>query len=149
MSSEKSTTPTLGALLRLVHHSVNQKLAAWLSESAYADVQPAHCAAIQALWIRPEGARLTAMAQTARITKQSMGALVEDLIQAGYIERARDPDDGRASLLRLTERGRALATEIRAFAIRLEANWGKRVGARRVGDMRETLALIIADERTR
>jgi DNA-binding MarR family transcriptional regulator len=136
--------PTLGALLRLAHHAVNQKLAAWLSESAYADIQPAHCAAVQALWIRPEGASLTAMAQTAHITKQSMAALADDLIRGGYIERARDPDDGRALRLRLTDRGRALATDIRAFATRLEATWARRVGARRVGALRETLALILA-----
>lgn len=146
MSSSKSASPTIAALFRIVHQSVNQKLAEWLAASPYNDLQPAHCAAVQAIWKHPEGARLTAMAQTARITKQSMSTLVDHLQRTGYIERAGDPDDGRALRLRLTERGLALGKDVRAFAQRLEADWCRRVGDQRIQELRETLTQIIAAE---
>jgi DNA-binding MarR family transcriptional regulator len=144
MSSLKSSAPTIGALLRIAHQEVSQKLADWLSSSAYRDVQPAHCAAVHALWNRPEGVRLTAMAKTARISKQSMAALVEHLIERGYVERADDPEDGRASRLRLTARGKVFGVAVRAYGHQVEAEWSGRVGARRIRELRETLTLIVA-----
>jgi len=125
---------------------MSQELARWLSESGYSDLQPAHSAAIQALWREPGGARLTTLAQTARMTKQSMGALVDHLHRAGYVERVEDPEDRRASLVRLTARGQAYTKAVRAFVRRVEADWAKRVGARRMKDLRETLALLVVEQ---
>jgi DNA-binding MarR family transcriptional regulator len=124
---------------------MSQELARWLAESGYADLQPAHSAAIQALWARPEGARLTTLARTARMTKQSMGALVDHLSRTGYVERVEDPEDHRASLVRLTARGRAYAKAVRAFARRVEADWGRRIGDLRLRDLKETLADLVLD----
>ncbi len=141
---EQDTAPQLGALLRLAHQSMSQELSRWLNDSGHTDLQPAHSAAIQALWTRPDGARLTTLAHAARITKQSMGALVDHLSHAGYVERVEDPDDRRASRVRLTTRGRAFAKEARAFSRRVEAEWAECVGERRVRDLRETLELLVA-----
>lgn len=80
------------------------------------------------------------LAQQANITKQSMGALIDHLSRTGYVERVDDPDDGRASRLRLTARGRAFVEEVRGFARRVEAAWVARVGARRVEE------LLLADD---
>ncbi len=143
---QAGTAPLLGALLRLAHQAMSQELARWLAGSGYTDLQPAHSAAIQALWVQPEGAHLTALARTARMTKQSMGALVDHLSRTGYVERVEDPEDRRASLIRLTARGRAYTKAVRAFVRRVEADWARRVGARRMKDLRETLALLVADQ---
>jgi DNA-binding MarR family transcriptional regulator len=145
MSSRKTREePLLGALLRLTYQTMTEELTAWLGASRYRDLQPAHSAAIQPLIGRPEGARVTALAQAARITKQSMSALVEHLERTGYVERVDDPDDGRASRLRLTARGRAFADDVREFVRGVEVEWGRRVGARRVRELRETLSLIVS-----
>jgi DNA-binding MarR family transcriptional regulator len=79
----------------------------WLAASPYKDIQPAHASALQPLWQLADGMRPTELAQIARITKQSMGALVDALEEAGYVERVDDPADGRAWRVRLTARGRA------------------------------------------
>ncbi|WP_243382283.1 MarR family winged helix-turn-helix transcriptional regulator [Geothrix alkalitolerans] len=143
--ADPAERPLLGALLRLANQVMGQELVRWLAASGHADLQPAHCAAIQALWTRPEGARLTDLAQTARVTKQSMGALVDHLCRAGYAERVGDPDDRRASRVRLTARGRTLTKEVRAFVRGVEADWARRVGARRIRDLQETLAAIVLE----
>jgi DNA-binding MarR family transcriptional regulator len=133
----------LGALLRMAHAGMVEEYARWLAASSYGDIQPAHAAAIQPLWQRPGGARLTDLAQTARITKQSMGALVDFLEQGGYVERVEDPDDGRASRVRLTARGRSFARDARKFALDVEKRVAARIGERRLEDLRAALELIV------
>jgi DNA-binding MarR family transcriptional regulator len=115
----------------------------WLAGSPYTDIQPAHAAAMQPLWQRPEGMRLTELAQTARITKQSMGALVDSLENGGYVERVEDPDDARASRVRLTARGRRYGRDVREFAQEVEENVAGRLGTRRLEELRKTLALLV------
>jgi DNA-binding MarR family transcriptional regulator len=141
----------LGALLRIVHQASAERHASWLAGSAFSDLQPAHSAAIQPLWQMPEGTRLTALARLARITKQSMSALVDHLEARGYVERVRDPEDARATLVRLTARGRAYGRAVRAFARSVEEDWARRIGAQRVEELRGALELLreslLADDR--
>jgi len=134
--------PTLGSLLRLASQVMTEKHGRWLEASGFGDLQPAHSAVFQPLWDLPEGARLTTLARASRITKQSMSALVDHLEKHGYVERVADADDARASLVRLTARGRAFVRAIRGFAREIEADWAERVGARRVEDLRATLELL-------
>ena len=99
---------------------------------------------MRALWDQPEGARATELAAAARITKQSMGAIVDQLEQRGYGERVDDPRDSRAKLVRLTKRGRDAGRLMRATVRRVEADWGRRVGTARLEALRETLRDLVA-----
>ena len=56
--------------------------------------------------ISPDGSRLTELARKANMTAQSMGELVDELVELGYVVRRPDPEDGRAKLIVLTKRGR-------------------------------------------
>ena len=56
--------------------------------------------------ISPDGSRLTELARKAGMTPQVMGELVDGLVDMGYVLRRPDPDDGRAKLIVLTNRGR-------------------------------------------
>lgn len=56
--------------------------------------------------IRSEGSRLTELARGANMTPQSMGELVDELEEMGYVLRRPDPTDRRAKLIVLTQRGR-------------------------------------------
>jgi DNA-binding MarR family transcriptional regulator len=134
--------PRLGALLRLTAQMMTEQLTRWIAESGFEGVQPAHSAVFQPLWELPEGARITTLARASRMTKQSMSTLIADLVAGGYVERREDPDDARASRVRLTTRGRAYAKAVRAFAMRVEADWAERIGAQRVEELRTTLELL-------
>ena len=138
-TSRPDSGPHLGALLRLAAQFMNERLTRWIAESGFEGVQPAHSAAIQPLWDQPMGARVTTLARASRMTKQSMSVLVSDLEAAGYVERVADPDDARASRVRLTARGRAYGRAVRAFSRSVEAEWAERVGARRIEELRSTL----------
>ncbi|WP_307848600.1 MarR family transcriptional regulator [Microbispora oryzae] len=51
-----------------------------------------------------EGSPVTELAESAQVTKQTAGYLVDQVERTGYLERAPDPTDARARLVRLTNR---------------------------------------------
>lgn len=134
--------PLLGALLRLASQFMSEQFSRWIESSGFKGVQPAHSAAIQPLWERAEGARITELARVSRMTKQSMSALVSDLEAEGYIERVKDPDDARAIRVRLTSHGRSYARAVRAFSRKVEAEWAERIGSHRLEELCATLELL-------
>ncbi|MFO1393560.1 MAG: MarR family winged helix-turn-helix transcriptional regulator [Steroidobacteraceae bacterium] len=123
---------------------MTERLTEWIAASKFEGIQPAHSAALQPLSDRPDGERITTMARTAHITKQSMSALVTELEQGGYVERVEDPDDARATRVRLTARGRAYGRAVRAFARSMEAEWGEQIGPERMAELRRALELLWA-----
>jgi DNA-binding MarR family transcriptional regulator len=145
MSSTRAAqnrAPHLPALLRIASQAMTEQLAEWIAASGFAGVQPAHSAVFQPLWQMPEGARITTLARASRITKQSMSTLITDLEAGGYVERVEDPDDARATRVRLTARGRAYGKAVRAFALSVEEDWAERIGAQRIEELRATLELL-------
>ena len=147
--SASDDTPSLGTLLRVAHAAMVDEYTRWLAGSPYKEIQPAHAAAMQPLWQRPEGVRLTQLAQTARITKQSMGALVDSLEHGGYVERVDDPDDARAWRVRLTAKGRQYGRDVRKFSREKEKTIASRLGKQRLEELRKSLALFVASSRER
>jgi DNA-binding MarR family transcriptional regulator len=140
--SKPDRGPLLGSLLRIASQALNERVAGWLEQAGHRDVQLSHLAVIQPLWDAPEGLRLTALARSGRITKQSMGALVEHLERAGYVERVPDPDDARAVRVSLTARGQKFGRGIRAFVRGVEAEWAERIGPRRFEELKAALELL-------
>jgi DNA-binding MarR family transcriptional regulator len=83
--------------------------------AGFTSLRPAHGLAF--ICVAGEGATVSEIAAHLGITKQSAAAIVEDLAAAGYLVRSPHPRDGRAQLVRLTERGLA-ATEAATKAAR-------------------------------
>lgn len=57
--------------------------------------------------------RLTALADAESVSQPSMSQLVQRLERQGVVARISDPEDGRASLVTLTETGRTLLADRR------------------------------------
>jgi DNA-binding MarR family transcriptional regulator len=97
-------------------------------------------------YVDAEGSRLTELAALSGLTKQGVGEFVDELERLGYVERVPDPVDGRAKLIRLTERG----ADARQAAVRIfdeiESRWAERFGEERVAMLREVLEDIVAAE---
>ena len=118
-----------------------------LNEAGHPSIRQGHGCVFR--FIGEEGSRLTDLAETSGLTKQAVGEVVADLENLGYVERAPDPDDGRAKLIRLTQRGgeaREAAVEI---FNQIEREWGERYGAERVAALRELLEEMTADREGR
>jgi DNA-binding MarR family transcriptional regulator len=71
---------------------------------------------------------------------QSAGFLVDQLERAGYVERVPDPVDGRARLVRITERGAQSVAASAAIVAEVEAEWTAHIGVRRMDQLRRILA---------
>ena len=59
-----------------------------------------------------DGLRQKAIAEEMHIGPSSTSEFIDKLEQTGYIERRPDPDDGRATRIYLTEKGKARAYEL-------------------------------------
>jgi DNA-binding MarR family transcriptional regulator len=148
-SRDSDRGPLLGALLRFAHQAVVRRLVGELSRAGFRDVQAAHFAPLQALWDHPEGVRATDLAAKAKITKQSMGELIGQLVSRGYVERVPDPRDGRAHLIRMTSKGREVGLLARKTVREVEAGWSRRIGATRIEELRETLQILLRESQRR
>jgi DNA-binding MarR family transcriptional regulator len=111
-----------------------------LHEEGYDEIRPAHGCVFR--FIQPAGTRLTVLAEESGFTKQAVGEVADDLERLGYVERVADPLDGRAKLIRLTDRG----AESRAAGVRImgeiEAEWAERFGEDAVASLREVLEAV-------
>ena len=138
--SSRAERPNLGILLRIPFQAVVRGVSAGLAEAGFDDLRPAHTAVFQ--HIEASGSRLTDLAEGAQITKQSMGYLVDYLEQRGYLERLPDPDDRRATLICLTDRGWAQIDTALATITALEEEWSHTLGKQQMEQLRELLTQL-------
>jgi len=83
------------------------------------DITPAQTRALGVL-LHGEPRRVTELAERLRIAPRSATEVVDHLERRGLVERRPDPADRRATLITLTERGRAAGDDLHA-ARRAEA----------------------------
>lgn len=126
-----------GWLMFIGFRAAEDRIIAALAEASYADITRAQARLLTG--IDQDGTRLVVLADRARIPKQTALALVNGLEAAGYVERAPDPSDGRARLVRLTTRGRGGLPAAIAEEARIEADWQAVLGVRRMRALRRAL----------
>jgi DNA-binding MarR family transcriptional regulator len=135
--------PPMIRLLDVAFDAFVQEMARRVGETPYGDVRITHGCVFGN--IDPDGSRLTDLAERANMTKQSVGEVATELEQRGYLERVPDPNDGRAKIIRLTERGRAAQALGFEIIEGIERECAERFGADRVAALREALEAITAD----
>ena len=127
-----------GVLLFLPYRAMEARVFAGLAERGFDDLTPAQARVFQR--IADRGSRVTELAEAAQVTKQTAGFLVDQLERAGYVERVPDPDDGRARLVRITERGARSVAASAGIVAEVEAEWTAHLGVRRMDQLRQILA---------
>jgi DNA-binding MarR family transcriptional regulator len=142
-----STTPPRPPLIRLLDNAFDafaEEMTRRVAETPYSDVRITHGCVFGN--IQPEGSRLTYLAERANMTKQSVGEVTTELERLGYVERVPDPNDGRAKIIRLTERGRAAQSLGLGIIEQIEQDWAERYGVERVAALRDALEAITAEQ---
>jgi DNA-binding MarR family transcriptional regulator len=92
--------------------------------------------------IGPNGTRLTALAEQAQVTKQTAGALVDQLVAAGYVERRPDPTDARARLVCMSDLGARVWAVAAAELDRVQDEWAAHLGAAQWTDLHRSLTRL-------
>ncbi len=132
-------------MLLEAHRALASALAEGLEERGLSDVRAGHAAVFLHI-DRRSGTRLTELARRARISKQGMMLVVDELETRGYVRRASDPTDARAKVVKLTAKGRSVATECRRAVQALETRTRRALGERRYDGLRDALADLVGDD---
>lgn len=133
--------PNIGVLLFVPYRAMENRVIAALREAGV-ELTVAQMKIVQR--IGPHGTRLTDLAEQAQVTKQSAGFLIDQVERQGYIERAPDPSDARARLIRISATGARMLPVAAAAVADVEAEWSRHLGPDRLQTLRE----ILTDLRT-
>jgi DNA-binding MarR family transcriptional regulator len=128
----------LSALLLATGNALVDGIHGGVVARGFADLRPAHGFAFARLV--PAGATVSELAVHLGVTRQAAAQLIDELVVKGYVQRRPHPDDGRAQLIVLTERGWACTRAAEAAAADTVAVWAARVGEDRLAMLREVLA---------
>ncbi len=116
----------IGQLLGRLQRLFREDLAEPRMAAGFGDVREPHLQIFGT--IRAGGVRLTELAFRASLSLAAASELVNDLVALGYLERRPDPVDGRAKLIDLTARGRALMAAAGERVADIERRWAAAVG---------------------
>jgi DNA-binding MarR family transcriptional regulator len=144
VSVRDTPKPLVGLLLRLAAQQWGTDMDAALQAQGVEGITPAHANVIP--FVPPEGIQIGELARAAKVRKQSMAESVELLVTSGYVTRRPDPNDRRASLIFLTDKGRALWPASRRAGQRVEEDWAAVVGRDDIEHLRRTLMRLLQFE---
>jgi len=134
----------IGRLLLHAHRAFSLRAHHKLQARGHGDLGMAHTTLIAHLDL--EGTRITTLAERAGMTKQSMGELVIELERKGYVERAPDPTDKRATLVRFTQAGCRFLEDAYHVKQEIEAEYIALLGADGFESLRTALQILAASE---
>lgn len=115
-------------------------ISAGVRARGFDDVRPAHGFAFSRL--SAGGATITQLAEHLDITRQAAAQLVDELLAKGYVRRQPHPDDARARLITLTDKGWACTRAAEAAIADTVRPWAAALGERRFQALRDDLLRI-------
>jgi DNA-binding MarR family transcriptional regulator len=104
----------------------NELLYEEFSARGFGEVRPAYGSILLPLF-EENGLRMGALAARARLSKQTMTTVIRLMEKAGLVTRQPDPHDGRAILVRLTDRSREFAPVAGQVVAELEGRVARRL----------------------
>ncbi|MFC9847177.1 MarR family winged helix-turn-helix transcriptional regulator [Streptomyces sp. NPDC060223] len=137
---QNSEAMALSAALLAAAGELTQRISEGVVARGFEGVRPAHGFAFARL--APGGATVTDLAAHFGVTKQAASQLVDEMVRKGYVERRPHPDDARARLLVLTERGWACTRAAEEAAAEAVRPWVELLGEGEVRALRDRLVRI-------
>jgi DNA-binding MarR family transcriptional regulator len=129
--------------LLAVSRALVDGVSAGVRARGFDDIRPAHGFAFTRL--APGGATITQLAEHLDVTRQAAAQLVDELVAKGYVERHPHPQDARARLIVLTEKGHACTRAADAAIADTAGTWAAALGEKRLLALRDELIRIAPD----
>lgn len=137
----------IGALLRVPAQAVQRRIIGGLNAAGFDDLRIPHMAVLQ--YPGPDGVRPGILAERAGVSKQAMNQRLRSLEGLGYIVRSDAPAEGRARIVRFTNRGRAAYTKIYEILGDIEREWSAELGRQRFAQLKDLLFRVWESPLTR
>ena len=134
--------PYVGSMMRTTVNWVMDCIYEHVAAAGFDDLGRAHVRLFR--FPTAEGNRPSELADRLQVSKQSVNDLLHDLEARGYLVREPDPTDGRARVVRLTDRGRALEVAAYDGAEGAQQRIAAQLGPRRFAQLRDALQVISA-----
>jgi len=142
--AERAPGYELPLLLFAAFRSIIDATHADLARHGHPEVRPMHGFVFQA--IGTGGITAVELAARLGVTKQAAGKTITALERQGYVERAADPRDARAKIVRLTGRGvEVLELSARAFDA-IGDLWAEAIGEDRLAQLHADLRTFAPGE---
>ena len=112
MTAARSTTKLANVAWEALFRAQSTIIRELAVRDAWEDLVPREYGVLYALSSAPEGLRITELGEDVLLTQPGMSRLVARLESRGLVQRVDDPDDARASRIRLTPAGVATQRRI-------------------------------------
>jgi DNA-binding MarR family transcriptional regulator len=130
----------IGALLRVPAQAIHRRIITELNAAGFEDLRMPHMPVLQ--FPGPDGVRPGMLAERAGMSKQAMNQLLRSLEDLGYLARSDVPDAGRARVIRLTKRGRAVYAKAHDILRDIEREWRAELGPRQFAQLKRLLLRV-------
>ena len=127
-----------GFLLAKATQRWNELLQERFRAAGWDAVRPSYGSILVPLF-EEDGLRMGELARRSRLSKQTMTTMVRLLERDGLVQRERDPEDGRATRVLLTEKARRFEPVAERTLDELGALARKRLGQRRLATVKRAL----------
>lgn len=130
----------IGLLCFIVQRAMEDRVLADLAGAGFDDITVAQARVLAR--VTAEGTRLTDLAEQARVTKQTVTFMVDQLERAGYVRRIPDPLDARARLVVFADRGLDAQEVARRTEVVLQDEWTRHLGRRATARLHQILTQL-------
>jgi DNA-binding MarR family transcriptional regulator len=140
-NERQQLNPDLGVLTARLQQSIQGELFERLAGEGNAQLHPRHSAVLA--YLDEDGVRASELARLSGRDKQVVGRLIDELEEAGYVERRPDPSDRRAKLIVPTERGLEQLQLRDEIVAEIERRHAEAAGPRVYAEFRNVLRAIV------
>jgi DNA-binding MarR family transcriptional regulator len=130
----------IGLLCFIVQRAMEDRVLDDLAAAGFDDITVAQARVLARVSSR--GTRATDLADQARVTKQTVTFMVDQLERAGYVRRTPDPTDARARLVVFADRGLAAQEVARRTEVAVQQEWTRHLGRRSTARLHQILTQL-------
>jgi len=139
-SPRQKSEMLVGALLRVPAQAIPRRIIQGLNAAGFEGLSSPPMAVLQ--FPGPDGVRPGTLAERAGMSKQAMNQLLRSLENLGYIVRSDAPEEGRARVIRFTERGRAAYAKVHDILRDIEREWSAELGPKDFAQLKALLSRV-------